>query len=130
MKNYQCPACNYVFALDDNDLSSVTCVRCRRLIELNPKNEQICSNEESPVENLQFETGFYCHKKTGNVYLVTGKVTNCTNSNDQQLMVSYQREGNHFVREEKEFLEKFVKLNYEKQPAGTPISRIFDKSML
>lgn len=58
--------------------------------------------------------GFYTHKKTGKLYLVIFSVLNCTNSNDGQKMIVYRearlktrKEDRYFVREEKEFLEKF-----------------------
>ncbi len=48
------------------------------------------------------------HKKSQNEYSVLGTAKNCTNgSNDGQVMVLYEREGQKFVREEKEFWEKF-----------------------
>lgn len=55
--------------------------------------------------------GKYCHIKTGNVYEVLDvNVTNASNNLDGQEMVLYSRNGKTFVREKKEFIEKFVKL--------------------
>lgn len=50
----------------------------------------------------------YIHKKTGNKYFVTGEAINATNANDGQVMIIYTNaDGKTFVREKKEFLEKF-----------------------
>jgi len=51
------------------------------------------------------------HDKTKGIYLVLGLTKNCTNSVplDQQVMVKYQNlYGREFVRERKEFYEKFT----------------------
>lgn len=49
------------------------------------------------------------HLKTGNIYnvLELGDVIDCTNSRDGTPVVVYYREGKFFVRETKEFKEKF-----------------------
>lgn len=53
------------------------------------------------------------HLKTGDTYyLIRDDVKNCTNANDQQIMVLYKREGYPdllFVREKEEFYKKFEK---------------------
>lgn len=56
----------------------------------------------------------YINKKTGRRYLLMFYVLNCTNANDGQKMIAYQveklefgEEDLIFVREEKEFFEKF-----------------------
>ncbi|PJZ43860.1 hypothetical protein [Leptospira brenneri] len=53
----------------------------------------------------------YKHTKTGNLYLKLDEVKNCTNANDGQEMVLYCEYNKEnplkFVREKKEFLEKF-----------------------
>lgn len=53
--------------------------------------------------------GWWIHKKTGNRYLVVGCAINATNENEGQVVVQYQKDGQHFIREESEFLEKFEK---------------------
>ena len=53
------------------------------------------------------------HLKTGDTYyLIRDDVKNCTNANDQQIMVLYKREGYPdllFVREKEEFYNKLEK---------------------
>lgn len=52
------------------------------------------------------------NKKKGTLYKVVGKCINCTNAQDGQLMIMYESLGDDnltFVREEKEFIEKFEK---------------------
>ncbi|EKJ85939.1 hypothetical protein CLV96_3165 [Leptospira meyeri] len=53
----------------------------------------------------------YQHIKTGNFYLKLDEAKNCTNANDGQQMVYYCEYGKEnpmkFVRDKKEFLEKF-----------------------
>lgn len=51
--------------------------------------------------------GDYRHKKTGNIYKVTGTALNSTDDRDGQRMVIYTRGGKTFVREAGEFREKF-----------------------
>lgn len=51
--------------------------------------------------------GIFIHRKTGNKYVVIGECLNCTNAQDGQVMVIYFRDGRTFVREKREFLEKF-----------------------
>lgn len=48
----------------------------------------------------------YRHLKTGRIYEHLGIVTNATSG---QKMVLYSHENNKYVREEKEFNEKFIK---------------------
>lgn len=52
--------------------------------------------------------GIFIHRKTGNKYVVIGECLNCTNAQDGQEMVIYARDGQVFVREKSEFLEKFA----------------------
>lgn len=48
------------------------------------------------------------HKKTGNIYqIISTDVIDCTNERDGTKDVLYTREGLYFVREYKEFMEKF-----------------------
>ncbi|MCT4634487.1 MAG: hypothetical protein N4A76_17380 [Firmicutes bacterium] len=47
------------------------------------------------------------HLKTGNIYEVIGEAINATNVNDGEIVVIYQKDGQMFVREKKEFYEKF-----------------------
>jgi hypothetical protein len=54
------------------------------------------------------------HLKTGNIYqMVRDDVINCTNANDDQIMVLYRREDCPeliFVREKEEFYQKFEEI--------------------
>ena len=54
------------------------------------------------------------HLKTGDTYyLIRDDVKNCTNANDNQIMVLYKRDGYPdllFVREKSEFYKKFEKI--------------------
>lgn len=55
-----------------------------------------------PIDNM------YVHTSTGNGYYVRSlEVTNATNAQDGQAMVLYQREGELYVRENQEFMERF-----------------------
>lgn len=70
-------------------------------------------------ENLMTELAFYHryglitkvrHKKTGNIYYILGEpCVNCTNGYEEQKMIQYAMPSllKKFVREEKEFWEKF-----------------------
>lgn len=50
----------------------------------------------------------YRNKKTGKIYWIVAKgVINATNNNDGQIMIMYEDDEHIFVREEKEFYEKF-----------------------
>jgi hypothetical protein len=51
--------------------------------------------------------GFYRHIKTGKIYEKTGTAINATNAQDGELMVCYSRNGHAFVRDRREFTEKF-----------------------
>jgi len=49
------------------------------------------------------------HNKTGNLYEILGEVKNCTNGpTDGQIMILYKNESLFFVREKKEFYQKFT----------------------
>lgn len=51
----------------------------------------------------------YMHNKTGNEYTVEGEALDCTNSRDGQIVVLYRnKNGQLFVREKNEFLQKFT----------------------
>ena len=54
------------------------------------------------------------HLKTGNIYeMLRDDVINCTNANDDQIMVMYKREDLPdliFVREKSEFYQKFEEI--------------------
>jgi hypothetical protein len=56
------------------------------------------------------------NKKTNGLYFAKGVIVNTTNAVDGQLMVLYEavHSGFQFVREESEFLEKFVPIHSEK----------------
>ena len=59
-------------------------------------------------------TKFFTHLKTGNKYeMLRDDVKNCTNANDNQIMVLYKRPDFPdliFVREKNEFYEKFKEI--------------------
>lgn len=58
------------------------------------------------------KTKIAVHKKTGNEYdVINDNVIDCTNAHGDMRMVLYTREGMLFVREKKEFEEKFVYVN-------------------
>ena len=58
------------------------------------------------VMNIKLKTAV--HKKTGNIYHVLDvKAIDCTNVRDGVKVVIYYRDGMFFVREKKEFDEKF-----------------------
>ncbi len=54
------------------------------------------------------------HLKTGNIYyVIRDDVINCTNANDDQIMVMYRRDDlpdKVFVREKNEFFQKFEEI--------------------
>lgn len=56
------------------------------------------------------------HKKTGDIYNVIGTCINATNANDGDVMIIYQKITPNasitFVRERKEFLQKFESVTY------------------
>ena len=55
----------------------------------------------------------YKNKKNEKVYRIIGRVINATNAQDGQVMFLYEQTENRgklFVREEKEFFEKFEKI--------------------
>ena len=55
----------------------------------------------------------FIHKKTGNVYeVVCNNVVNATNGFEGQLMTMYMRRKKIYVREEKEFNDKFENISY------------------
>lgn len=57
---------------------------------------------------IEYDPKYVVHKKTGNTYtVITSNVINCTNAQDGQQMVLYTKDGMWFVREKKEFEEKF-----------------------
>lgn len=49
----------------------------------------------------------YRNKKNGKIYIVLGKVTDCTNERDGTVCILYTDETKLFVREKTEFFEKF-----------------------
>jgi hypothetical protein len=51
----------------------------------------------------------YIHNKTGNVYEVIAEAIDATNSRDGQIVIIYRNaKGEYFVRDKKEFLQKFT----------------------
>ena len=64
------------------------------------------------MENNMYK--LFKHLKTGNIYeMLRDDVINCTNANDDQIMVMYKREDLPdliFVREKNEFYQKFEEI--------------------
>lgn len=52
----------------------------------------------------------YRNKKSGEIYIVLGEVIDCTNERDGTICILYNDSKKLFVREKKEFLEKFEKV--------------------
>ena len=52
----------------------------------------------------------YRNKKNGKTYTVLGEVVDCTNERDGTLCILYTYGDKLFVREKKEFFEKFHKV--------------------
>jgi len=135
---YKCTCCGKIYTIKDSSVPTEIRCECGVRVTVNalvnaPVRELICSesdNQKTPEALPEISISHYCHKKSGNVYLVTGKVVDCTNVTDGRIMVAYQREGKHYVREEREFHEKFIKLVYDKPPMDSPIARTFDKSTM
>jgi hypothetical protein len=68
---------------------------------------------DEKIPPVKFQDGVYINNKTGDKYFAIGTVTDCTNSRNGVVCVLYHRHGdsytkNWFVREEKEFREKFT----------------------
>ena len=63
------------------------------------------------VKQLTMESYPVIHLKSGNTYHVldVGRIINATNAVDGQEMVLYTRNGKFYVREKKEFEEKFCR---------------------
>ena len=60
-------------------------------------------------------TGYWLHVKTGNRYWVELECIDCTNGREDTEVVLYREDktcGPFFVREKKEFLEKFERYTY------------------
>ena len=66
--------------------------------------------EKNEVLEFLQELPVYRNKKKGNDYIYLGECLNCTNAQDGQDMIVYARDGLLFVREKKEFFEKFEKV--------------------
>jgi hypothetical protein len=68
-----------------------------------------------------FESGYWLNKKNNELYYAEGTVINCTNKDNDSLMVMYYKikengdlyMENTFVREIKEFEVKFEKVNLQ-----------------
>lgn len=125
MKKYQCELCNTEFP--EHDDFGVECLQQKKhilcqLCRNKTKDELKAWENSNSIKKVNF-LGQYCYKKTGAVYNVIGKVRNCTNSQDGQMMIVYSRDGEEYVREESEFFEKFVKLKFEEPKPDTLISR-------
>lgn len=53
----------------------------------------------------------YLHRKSNKIYTLLCTCINCTNAQDGQIMVMYMNnEGMLFVREQSEFIKKFIKI--------------------
>lgn len=52
----------------------------------------------------------YRNKKNGKIYIVVSEVIDCTNERDGTICILYNDGKKLFVREKKEFLEKFEKV--------------------
>lgn len=52
----------------------------------------------------------YRNKKNGKIYIVIGKVIDCTNERDGTICILYNDGQKLFVREENEFFEKFERV--------------------
>ena len=52
----------------------------------------------------------YRNKKNGKIYIVFGEVIDCTNERDGTICILYNDGQKLFVREKKEFFEKFEKV--------------------
>ena len=72
------------------------------------------------MNNIEFKDSVWINNKTKNKYvLLDNNVTNCTNKDDGKIMILYKRlddifvelgdSPTLFVRERKEFFEKFTK---------------------
>ena len=57
----------------------------------------------------QVRCGYWINKKNKKEYFVSGVATDCTNASVGRLMVEYQLDGQRFVRDHQEFLEKFTR---------------------
>lgn len=53
----------------------------------------------------------WMNKKNTSIYFLQCVGINATNSNDGDIMVIYERDGNIYTREINEFIEKFVKVS-------------------
>jgi len=75
------------------------------LMEDTPKDKA----QSALNQHLFFSTPSATHIKTGNQYWITGVYLNCTNAQDGQWMIRYEKIGSdfEFVREATEFFEKF-----------------------
>lgn len=71
----------------------------------------------------------YRNDKTKMVYKVVEEVVNATNAQDGQKMVLYTRHGEYFVRETKEFHEKFTRvLSEEEEGVFDPFTNSYRKT--
>lgn len=52
----------------------------------------------------------YRNKKNGKIYIVLGEAIDCTNKRDGTICILYNDGKKLFVREKKEFFEKFEKV--------------------
>ena len=59
------------------------------------------------ITEFYMETKVYRHKKTGNYYVTVTTAIDTTNSRDGTEVIVYFRDDKFYVRELKEFMEKF-----------------------
>ena len=76
------------------------CEECSKFI--NQKVSELGDYVKNPM--------FYKNKKNKNIYNFLGIIRDCTNKNDGTEMALYQKDNMMFVREYKEFLEKFEQI--------------------
>ena len=58
-------------------------------------------------ENIFSKNTIWINNKNGKEYTVLGEAIDCTNERDGLEVIVYEIEGKQFVREKKEFTEKF-----------------------
>ncbi len=74
-----------------------------------PQNEQIILLTKETIPKIKL--GKWKNRKTENIYEVTEICINSTNARNGEIMVSYQKDNDKFVREINEFKDKFVNVD-------------------
>lgn len=62
------------------------------------------------ARRIKMRNNKYINKKNGKIYIVIGKVIDCTNERDGTICILYNDGKKLFVREKNEFFEKFEKI--------------------